>query len=537
MRRTAGEPSVSMCSIEVFDHKKSPKINAEHSRKMAGSRGQSRHPLLHVTELMLPPLGALKGSLSSGWAVILAILLTAQSPASRAGESSIAGALPGDQEFPALGITADGGYSVWEDNRIDGNGRGVGIAATRLDAGLTATGQVFRVNQLIDGNQEKPQVLLLGNGNTLFAWEVRHGAKTGVYLRVLGTNGNFTSGDVLVNTPTWKQSYTQTTNWLAFYRNRLVNRRYRVRVKVENVREEAGGIALAALADGGALVAYHAMRRTETNTWDIRTNVYYNGVRSITNAYIRPVRVGQDLMHDIFFQRLDSAGRKVGPEVLVNQYTAYNQRTPAVAVLADGRFVVAWVCEAPSTADWRKNFQIDLYGRIFSPAGEPVGDEFPIAVEGDSDTDLIQANPALSALPGGGFAAFWSQQESTTSRRWDVYGGTFGADGMPTGSAFRLNEYTQGDQFGPKVAASGDRQLVVWTSVGQDGSREGVFGRFLAAGALDGSEFRVNTTTISRQIHPAVASDGQGRFFSVWSSFAGETGFDLFGRILPGGGN
>jgi hypothetical protein len=455
---------------------------------------------------------------------------------SSAAESSIAGALPGDQDFPSLSMSPEGGYVVWEDNRIS-IGHGVGIAAIGLDAGLTATGQVVRVNQLSDGNQEKPQVLLLGNGNTLFAWEVRRGTKTGVYARVLGTNGSFTSGDVLVNTPPWKQSYKQTTNWLAIYRNKLTSRKYRVRVNIENVREQAGGVALAALPDGGALVAYHAMRRTETNTWEIRTNTYVSHHRFVTNAYIHPVRIGEDLMHDIFFQRLDGEGKKVGPEVLVNQYTAYNQRTPAVAVLADGRFVIVWVSEAPYSGDWRRNFQVDLFGRIFSATGEPVGDEFPIAAEADGETDLLQANPSVAALPGGGFAVFWSQQESTTSRRWDVYGGTFGADGMPTGSTFRLNEYTQGDQFGPKVAASGDRQLVVWTSVGQDGSREGVFGRFLAAGALDGSEFRVNTTTISRQLHPAVAGDGQGHFLSVWSSFAGETGFDLFERIFSGGGN
>jgi hypothetical protein len=416
-----------------------------------------------------------------------------------------------------------------------------------LDAGLTATGQVFRVNQLTDGNQEKPQALLLGHGNTLFAWEVRRGTKTGVYARVLDANGAFTSGDVLVNTPPWKQSYKQTTNFLAVYRNKLTSRKYRVRVNIENVREQAGGVALAGLPDGGALVAYHAMRRTETNTWNIRTNTYVSRGRFMTNAYIHPVRVGEDLMHDIFFQRLDSVGRKVGSEVLVNQYVAYNQRTPAVAVLADGRFVVVWVSEYPVSEEWagnipvgfkaradaRHNFRAGLFGRLFNTQGEPVGDQFSLTA-GDP---LSEANPAVAALPGGGFAVFWSQQEGTTSRRWDVYGGLFGADGMPTGSTFRLNEYTLGDQFGPRVAASGDRQLVVWTSVGQDGSREGVFGRFLASGALDGSEFRVNTTTISRQMHPAVATDGQGHFLSVWSSFAGETGFDLFGQILSGGGN
>jgi hypothetical protein len=40
----------------------------------------------------------------------------------------------------------------------------------------------------------------------------------------------------------------------------------------------------------------------------------------------------------------------------------------------------------------------------------------------------------------------------------------------------------------------------------------------------------VNTTTVSRQIQPAVASDGVSRFLVVWSSFVGDTSFDLFAQ-------
>ena len=40
------------------------------------------------------------------------------------------------------------------------------------------------------------------------------------------------------------------------------------------------------------------------------------------------------------------AGKKVGAaNFLINQFTAYNQRTPAVAALKNGGFVVAWVSE------------------------------------------------------------------------------------------------------------------------------------------------------------------------------------------------
>jgi hypothetical protein len=471
--------------------------------------------------------------LSRGGAVIFLTLLAIQSPLSRAGEYSIGGALPGDQDFPAATVSTNGGYLVWEDNRSDGGKLGSGIAAAGLDSNLTATGGVFRVNQQLAGNQEKPQVLRLRNGGTLFAWEQRQADKPGVYVRLLDANGKFTTGDLLVNTPTWSSSVKQSNSWYVLSKNSWKLRKYKYREKIVNVREQAGGVALGALSDGGAVVAYHAIRRAETNSWGVVTNEnVLIGMKFVTKTPFKKLLLTDDWMHDVFFQRLDADGRKIGPEVMVNQYVSYNQRNPAVAVLSDGRFIVVWVSEFPVNADWRHNFRVSLYGRLFNAQGEPAGDEFSMA----SGYELLQANPSVAALPGGGFTVFCSQQEGTASRRWDVYAQNFGADGTSAGPAFRVNDYTTGDQFGPKVASQGDNYFVVWTSVGQDGSREGVYGRLLTGGALAGEELRMNTTTVSRQMHPAVVSDGQGRFLSVWAGFTEGAGLNLFGNVYSAGG-
>lgn len=505
------------------------------SRKLEVSRGQQHDPLLHVTELMLPPLSAPIGPLSSGCAVIFLTLLATQAPIAWAGEYPISGALPGDQDFPAASVSTNGGYLVWEDNRSDGGKHGSGIAAAGLDSNLTATGSVFRVNQQPVGNQEKPQVVRLRNGGTLFAWEQRQAGKPGVYARLLDANGKFATGDVLVSTPTSSSSVKQANSWYVLSKNTWKLRKYKYRENILNVREQAGGVALGALPDGGAVVAYHAIRRAETNSWGVVTNEnVLIGTKFVTKTPFKKLLFTDDWMHDVFLQRLDADGRKIGPEVMVNQYVSYNQRNPAMAVLSDGRFIVVWVSEFPVNSDWRHNFRVALYGRLFNAQGEPVGDEFSMAA-GD---ELLQANPSVAALPGGGFTVFCSQQEGTASRRWDVYAQNFAADGTSAGPAFRVNDYTTGDQFGPRVASQGDNQFVVWTSVGQDGSREGVYGRLLTGGALTGEEFRVNTTTVSRQMHPVAAADGQGRFLSVWAGFTGETGLDLFAQDYssPGSG-
>ena len=366
---------------------------------------------------------------------------------------------------------------------------------------------------------------LIGGG-ALFLWEIRSGPNQGIYSRALGTNGTFLSDDLRITPVSWKSSLRRSTNWFGCFRDRWLNRRFKFREVINNVREHAGSASVVPLPDGGALVAYAMNCSSETNTWTLSRQERWTGRRYSTNDTLVPVRYLGDWMQDVFVQRLDAAGQKVGAEIKVNQQLEYNQRNPSVAALPDGRLVVVWVSELPRGADWRQNFRVELRGRLLDGSGNPVGDEF---VVGDN-ADLIQANPCVAALSSTGFNVFWSQRQDQSSARWDVLGRNFAADGTPNGASFVVNTHVDGDQFGPCVASSGDQQVVVWTSVGQDGSREGVYGRVISGGTVSGEEFRVNGTTVSRQVQPGVASDGQGRFLAVWASYGGESGFDVFGQ-------
>jgi hypothetical protein len=118
-----------------------------------------------------------------------------------------------------------------------------------------------------------------------------------------------------------------------------------------------------------------------------------------------------------------------------------------------------------------------------------------------------------------------------------VWGRAFSAGGAPAAPAFRINSYLYGDQYQPRLASGPNGVLAVWTSLGQDGDKEGVFGRFLLWGqGVSGDEFQVNTTWVSQQLDPDVAWNGVDRFLVVWTSLAGpgstgSSGFDLFGQM------
>ena len=72
---------------------------------------------------------------------------------------------------------------------------------------------------------------------------------------------------------------------------------------------------------------------------------------------------------------------------------------------------------------------------------------------------------------------------------------------VPVGSEFQVNTYTPNAQMFPEVASDADGDsVVVWQSLGQDGSGWGVYAqRYNNAGVAQGSEFQVNTYTLGHQ--------------------------------------
>jgi hypothetical protein len=74
--------------------------------------------------------------------------------------------------------------------------------------------------------------------------------------------------------------------------------------------------------------------------------------------------------------------------------------------------------------------------------------------------------------------------------------------------------------------------MMVWSSLGQDKSREAVMGRFInTSGRLVEGEVRVNTTQALAQMQPTLTLSTKSEFLVAWSTpRLGETGFDVVGQ-------
>ncbi len=217
-----------------------------------------------------------------------------------------------------------------------------------------------------------------------------------------------------------------------------------------------------------------------------------------------------------------------GSEFQANTYTTSTQGNPAAAGLGDGSFVVAWGSQGQDGSG------DGIFGQRFNSAGAKVGPEFPV----NSYTTNSQNSPSVAADSAGNFVVVWSSEGQDGSGS-GIFGQRFHESGLKDGTEFQVNTYTTASQFFLSVAAdSAGNFVVVWSSYGQDGSSDGIFGqRFHESGLKDGTEFQVNTYTTASQFRPSVAADSAGNFVVVWTSEGQDgSGYGIFGQRFNGSG-
>jgi hypothetical protein len=166
--------------------------------------------------------------------------------------------------------------------------------------------------------------------------------------------------------------------------------------------------------------------------------------------------------------------------------------------------------------------------------GNPVGPEFVV----NSYTTSAQNHPSVGRDSLGNLVVVWSSYGQDDSE-FGIFGQRFDASGAAVGPEFQVNTYTAGRQYLPSVTVGSPGDfVVVWMSIGQDGSQQGVFGqRYAASGVPLGPEFRVNTYTTGYQYSPDVGADSAGNFTVVWAS-DGQDGssYGVFGQRYASSG-
>jgi len=340
----------------------------------------------------------------------------------------------------------------------------------------------LQVNSWTTGDQFNPSITSLPDGGFVVVWQSfqQDGSEDGVYGQRFGSSGNKVGPEFQVNT------------WTT---------------------DRQGGPAVTSLTHGGFVVVW--------------------------NSYEHP----GGLFWDIYAQRFDAKGNKIGSEFRVNTWTTGNQWIPSVTVLSNGGFVVVWsgdeYDDTPIGADGQQNSRqrvfvvedpsrIGVFAQRFDPSGNKIGSEFRVNTWTTGDQD----KPSVTSLIDGEFVIVWESGFMGGGRQdesgWGIYGQRFDSNGEKVGPEFQVNTWTTHHQENPSITALRDGGfVVVWQSgcsgcigrTGQDGSDYGVYGqRFDSNGNKVGPEFQVNTWTTDSQYAPSVSALSNGGFVVVWQS-------------------
>lgn len=223
--------------------------------------------------------------------------------------------------------------------------------------------------------------------------------------------------------------------------------------------------------------------------------------------------------NDIYLRRYSVLGVPLGDPVIVNTYTAEDQRQPRIAVAGDGSFLVVWrsVEPGPNPADPVGHW---VRSRRFDAAGNPTGSEEWVntlnaaIAGGDLQVDV-------AALAGGGFVVVWRSANGGTDPNTKILARLLSASGVPTGSPFQVNVEEANAQHHSSVAPLPDGGfVVVWTVPGV------AIRRFAANGAPLTGQIDVNLSASGFDADVATASDG--RVAVVWE----EGGSTILGRLF-----
>jgi hypothetical protein len=232
---------------------------------------------------------------------------------------------------------------------------------------------------------------------------------------------------------------------------------------------------------------------------------------------------------DAWFQRLDSAGNRIGVNERLNtDITMGWQGDPSSAMGPDGRALFCW-------EDRRDIGNSDLFCQRFDAVGNRLGENFRVS---DSAADGDQSMSGAWIAPNGVALLAWDDRRFGITG--DIFAQFLNTDGTPLDTNFRVNDDPVGtaNQYEPDVSGdSSGRFVVAWMDGrGLNPYDWNVFcQRFNSLGQRLGGNIQV-TTDDSIQWTPDVSCGVNGEFVVTWDD--GRSGdWDVYGQRYDAGGN
>lgn len=390
---------------------------------------------------------------------------------------------------------------------------------------LVSTSILFAQNEILINttqinSQRNPQIARDAEGNHIVVWESKDvSGAVNIYHQLFDSQNKKIGGEVLVND---------------------IN-------ETENTKP-----AVAMNANGDFVITWASHSADMNSIYDIKAKIYKNNnqlgdeifVNTTTELSQTKPRVtiddeGKFIIvweswtinndRDVFFQRFDSVGNKIGTEMRVNKTLAYSQARPDIKYLSNGNFVISW-------ESWKQiattSRGYDIFASIYDSNGNVLNEEFLV----NTYTEDYQWYSNIESLDNGEFIIVWCSWEQD-GFDGGIYLQKFDQFGNKLGDEILVNSTFVNYQWLPKIHKMFNNNIaLVWSSWKQDGDREGVYCQILNESMNKVSfESIVNEYTDSYQWEPDFIVLNDNSLFVVWSSwgqYGKENDYDLIGKII-----
>lgn len=216
--------------------------------------------------------------------------------------------------------------------------------------------------------------------------------------------------------------------------------------------------------------------------------------------------------YGIYARRLNGEGQPLGDAFRVNDTTANNQLHPAIAMRADGSFLIAWDGFVSPTQ------RTETYAKAYDASGNVIIAETQLNTVTAAEQE--QPDVAVNPLTNQWLVAWQSKNQVAADSGFDLFARTVapGATAAaPTlGSERQLNTTTTGDQKSVSIGVSPTGYLAAcW----EDGAPDVTCQTFTASSMIVKTpEFPVATLAAGAQQHVVLAHGSDGKLVVAWES-------------------
>ncbi|MEN8193349.1 MAG: T9SS type A sorting domain-containing protein [Bacteroidota bacterium] len=378
------------------------------------------------------------------------------------------------------------------------------------------------VNTFTDTSQRDPHIARDSEGNYIVLWDsenqVSTNSQSDIYFQLFDANNNKVGEETQANTIT------------------------------ANEQERP---SLDMNADGDFIVVWASHTEDFDSIFDVKGRLYKNDIptsdeflinTTTANSQTKPVvsmhsngtfvvvweSWNQVELKDIYLQRYDANGIKIGIETLVNNTTTNGQGRPAIKHFNNGSYIVVWESWKTIT-DGVTNPGYDIYAKVFNSDGSVSKDEFVV----NTYTENYQWFADVETFDDLSFAVTWCSWDQ--DGHWGgIYIQKFSTLGVKIGNEVLVNNTTVNYQWLPKINKTLDNNIaVVWSSWKQDGSREGVYYSVLDNDLNKLSfETKINDYTDNYQWEPDFVITNDDKLLVTYASWGKYEDFDIISKTV-----